>query len=888
MTLGTHAITRGDGLSWSAFGFAMGQEILLDGTPAGTIANIGDTTNSTLTITGPAFTPGSGAHVLAVFGPAVVNTSGFTFGAGTIVRTDLRSWGEFGFATGMPITIDGVVVGTATSINGYTMSVSALGSWTAGQHTVAIFDTTAGSPVLMGGDNIGISGGGGPGRIVSPTVAGGHFSATATTLTRTDGGSWVTDGFAVGRILQIGPNPSWTITAVTATTLTVSGPAIVPASIAGMAVQSLTPSLGAGRFSVSGLTLSRTDGGSWIADGFVYGQVLQIGPSPAWKVTAVTATTLTVSGPTIGDTTGMSLQGFAPSPLVVYGDTSQDGIWYSGDPHTMTQRDFGPKAFPTTIGNGTPDYIFPVADPFRYAGNDVIDASAMFAAVPNGQVPSVGVTIYGGAGNDTIKGSQANDFIAGGSGNNTIWGERGQNQLLGSDGTNVNIISRAVSFPTVNASVYQDADHLQAGNNLIYGDVPGSVATDRFGDYNDVIFGAMGVVTQDTAESTVGTVTGTQRAVPGVTITSQSNGRATLTCSSACFQLNDVGLDVSDGNVNITIGTYIYGFTDSMHATLSTNPVADETATLTLGPLHGYFRPTGTNRFGETTPEKIQTTLDILSASSTTPQNHGNNTMYGNGGDNVEVGGDGNNNIQGGPGRNLIIAGSVLLDRTTHLFNYTNPRFQNLSGTQAYNTTPSNTSAFGQAMNDGFAQCDPTGHAWWADFLSNGPAGTYSSPSCAQGSGATGITLSAPLGTASWPVFLQDSSYKGADYIAGGSGSSYIFGESNDNIIQAHGSIDIAYPTVGGSSIANQGASNFETVGNPYAGAAACMFAGNLLGDRVGACRTFAGDPLPVDPTQTLRINPSIDNNGPNYSATGSWVFGGSAGGNTVKGSDGL
>jgi len=314
------------------------------------------------------------------------------------------------------------------------------------------------------------------------------------------------------------------------------------------------PTVPAGHYSVSGLTLTRTDTGSWLTDGFVYGQVLQIGPSPAWKIAAVTATTLTLSGPAIGDTTGMAVQGFSPSPLVVFGDTSQDGVWYSGDPHTMTQRDFGPKAFPTTIGNGTPDYIFPVADTFRYAGNDVIDASALFAAVPNGQVPSVGVTLYGGAGNDTILGSQANDFIAGGSGNNVIEGERGQNQLFGSDGLNVQIISRTVSFPTVNASVYQDADHLLAGNNLMYGDTPGSIRTDRFGDFNDVIFGAMGIVTQDTVEATVGTVTGTQRTVPGVTITSNAvTGRASLTCGIACFLSSDAGLDVSDGEVETMV-----------------------------------------------------------------------------------------------------------------------------------------------------------------------------------------------------------------------------------------------------------------------------------------------------------------------------------------------
>ena len=75
---------------------------------------------------------------------------------------------------------------------------------------------------------------------------------------------------------------------------------------------------------------------------------------------------------------GATVLGYAPSPLVVYGSTSQDGIWYSGDPHTLTQRDFGPKPFPNEVGNASPDFIFPVADAFRYAGNNVIDASADF------------------------------------------------------------------------------------------------------------------------------------------------------------------------------------------------------------------------------------------------------------------------------------------------------------------------------------------------------------------------------------------------------------------------------------------------------------------------------------------------------------------------------
>lgn len=268
-----------------------------------------------------------------------------------------------------------------------------------------------------------------------------------------------------------------------------------------------------------------------------------------------------------------------------------------------------------------------------------------------------------------------------------------------------------VSFPTVNASVYQDADHLQAGSNLIYGDVPHSIATDRFGGYNDVIFGAMGIATQDTTEATIGTVMGTQHTVTATLTSNLATGRASMTCASACFSLSDVGLDISDGNINVTIGTYIYAFVSATNVTLSTNPVANEgPVSITVGPLHGYFRPTGSNAFNNPRLEKIQTTSDILSLSSTSPQNHGNDTLYGNGGDNVLVGGDGNNNIEGGPGRNLIIGGSVLLDRTTHLFNYKSGRFQDLTETQIYITSLLAAGMAARRLDDRGDRRDDGGH----------------------------------------------------------------------------------------------------------------------------------------------------------------------------------
>ena len=107
-----------------------------------------------------------------------------------------------------------------------------------------------------------------------------------------------------------------------------------------------------------------------------------------------------------------------------------------------------------------------------------------------------------------------------------------------------------------------------------------------------------------------------------------------------------------------------------------------------------------------------------------------------------------------------------------------------------------------------------------------------------------------------------------------------IFGESNNNVIQAHGSIDIAYPTPPtATSAADLAASNSETSGDPYAGAYSCQFGGYYLGDRVGACRTVPGVALALNPNAPLQLTPSVDNYGPNYSVSGSFSFGTATGG---------
>jgi len=167
---------------------------------------------------------------------------------------------------------------------------------------------------------------------------------------------------------------------------------------------------------------------------------------------------------------------------VIYGDTSQDGAWYAGSPYQALGDQI-------SQGSGALQRFFPRANPFRYSGNDLIEASALFTNY-TGSATDVGVVIYGGAGNDTIKGSQITDYLAGGSGNDLIYGNGGNDQIYGDSGINVDTISRVLSFPTVNTSTAPNSDGLVASSDTIDG-----------GTGDNIIFGDHGIITQAVADA---------------------------------------------------------------------------------------------------------------------------------------------------------------------------------------------------------------------------------------------------------------------------------------------------------------------------------------------------------------------------------------------------
>jgi len=636
----------------------------------------------------------------------------------------------------------------------------------------------------------------------------GIFDVAAGAITRVDGLSWIKAGFAVGQQITLTGDfaGSYTVTGFAdsasgpASRLLLSGPAsgmaLTAASGAHLTVAVRDWLSTTGDFQVLADRIIRKDGLSWQSPGFAIGQSVSItgvagtrvilgfdnsafgdgtalllgGPAlaPAANLAGTVAVTdrYALDHVRVGGDTIVVTGGAGPySPLVVYGDTTQDGVWYGGNPHALALHDFGAKPMPheddiavtkvaasidpvtlqtigqivrasgswldsgfttgsqilvdgklvglvrnvtaTTltlidltadftamtdgthdvavknrIGNGADHFIFPLANPFKLAGNDIIDASALFAGAPINNLPSVGFTAYGGAGDDLIIGSQAGDHLAGGSGRDTIIGNRGVDHIYGDSGVNVDVITRLLSIPTINASVTPNRDSLVASTDELYGDARGSVQSDIYGNFDDVIFGDHGRIDQD--------VTGARD---------------------------------------------------------TTKPIPAK--------LQG-----------------IQTTLSARLVQSLETQNGASDIIYGNGGQDILIGGTGDDAIDGGTGVDLIFGDHASLDRWSHLNNFTSPRFQVLSGTQIYATTGANT---GSDLTTGVAQLDPRGNleprvkaVWgpvWGDYV---------------------ITLIGHSASAEANI----AAYRGNDYIAGGADDDTIFSALGNDVVQGDGSID--------------------------------------------------------------------------------------------------
>ncbi|MGU3646985.1 hypothetical protein ACLBXX_18660 [Microbacterium sp. C23T] len=417
------------------------------------------------------------------------------------------------------------------------------------------------------------------------------------------------------------------------------------------------------------------------------------------------------------------------SPLVVYGDTSQDGVWYSGTPGDNLGMEFGPKPFDpfTHIPDGEnedDEWVFGLANPFDHSGNDIIDASGLFADLLPANLPTVGFTAYGGLGDDLIIGSQAGDHLAGGSGDDEIRGLRGVDHIYGDSGVNVDVLTRALDIATINRSprpTVTGAGFIPNGTTLtpIVGGVIGVV--------DDLLVAGYDLIYGDGA--------------PGLGLGS--------------FTVN------ANGQPEWAYDDIVFGD----HGAIDQN-VADP---------------------NEPDPrlQKIQTTAlaSILRIRSVNLDKGADDIVFGGLGRDVLVGGAGSDMMDGDQSDDILFGDAVWFDRTPG--NWTSPRFQSLCGTLLYSRsditdasnlcngapTPTENNS-GVLLVDGTPRPyrDPDGAPWWAEYdVTN----LFHDVASDRGD----------KWAATW----------GNDYLAGGAAHDVLFGQLGDDVLEGDGGIDSAF-----------------------------------------------------------------------------------------------
>jgi hypothetical protein len=758
---------------------------------------------------------------------------------GTITRTDGNSWINAGFVVDGLVSINGTPVGNVKTLNAQTLTLMTLtpafqtfanGTYTVTETNTGTISRTDGKSWLASDFVVeGIV-------TVGSLLSGITFarSSTGDTITRARG-SWIADGFLAGQDITVRGTATndltYTLAAVTATTLTLT----VSDTVTAEGPESVTISSDVGTINritdikksvsvtfaqnAAGDTIKRASG-SWIDDGFGAGHTIVVsgtaGNNRTFTIKSLTATTLTLTvsnsvtaeGPETATITDDTLNLFDLQPFFL---TSQSGT------HTIVQRN--------RLGNGEDHFIFPLAEEYQYAGNDFIDGHLLDAGVPNGQLPSIGYIAYGGAGNDTILGSQAGDILAGGSANNVIEGGRGQDEIFGADGINVNVITRVLTVATTaGKSGERDLDPINAGNNLIYGDAPGSTRNDAFGDYNKVIFGALGDITQEVSGARDTTkplpalpqrIQTTLQARQVVSLARQNHGDNYIYGNSGeSVLIGGGGNNAIDGGGSSTDGahdrTLIFGANASLNrsafaivsATWSAN-----TATITTNAANGFV--TGQLvTIADVYPGSYNGTFAVTVISPTT-------FMY-------------TLPLAANPGPGTTFGNATLLS------SFANSRFEALNGTQIYSTSPSSVAKISAATwsNNIATITTMVAHGFYSgEFVTisgvtpSGYNGTYAvavtspttftfalltnpgGPGSAFGAAAAGpdqdqvngLPQLDPRGHAPWgnyQITLFDMGVTapfnsfGNDYIAGGADDNTIFGEMGSDTIQGAGSID--------------------------------------------------------------------------------------------------
>ncbi len=511
---------------------------------------------------------------------------------------------------------------------------------TPGADTAGDDRAPTGIPALYGGLTL-VQGGGNSLIQVSGSFAVSSDGAGGGAVTRADRATWASAGFAVGARVNL-PGYQYGV-------FTIVG------------------------FSADGTTM-RLSGPGLLADPALLGTV------SVFDLYSPDTTYARVGGDHV-----VVLGGGGPSaPLVVFGDTSQDGSWYAANPSLPSGLDLGSPPTVDPPGNARA-VVVPIGQSFHYSGNDFLDAAPLFAGLASTtptSLPTIGVTFYGGPGSDTLVGSQTGDVLAGGGGDDLILGERGRDIVYGDNGLNIDLLARTVitavvagpvlldgaGDPVLDANgdpvldLLPDADPMTAGHDVLIGEGLGSAASWAVGhsDDGDVIIGDLGLVVQDVqTDRTWAFDVATQRFEPGdalrlqnvqttgdltlVTTVEQANGRGdTLEGDLGNdLLLGGGGSDTIWGNSGNDLAFGDFGL-------VACTPIGTASSgcriDLTLLPLNV---PLNDHTFSWTSLDNGKTA------------NWGNDLLNGNVGDDILIGGAGSDRITGGFGDDDLVGGST-------------------------------------------------------------------------------------------------------------------------------------------------------------------------------------------------------------------------------------
>ncbi|MEH6515891.1 MAG: matrixin family metalloprotease [Halioglobus sp.] len=367
-----------------------------------------------------------------------------------------------------------------------------------------------------------------------------------------------------------------------------------------------------------------------------------------------------------GGSDNITINGRGNGPLVVYGDTSENGERYNNSSDAASE-------------NGSS---------FANPGDDIIDASGL--EIPNPD----SVIIYGGDGDDQITGSQGDDHIAGGAGSDTINGEFGNDHIYGDSQFNVDLdlFNQDQQQPLTDQSDIDDMFEV-----VTTGDADASIQEDTInaGQGNDVVFGDHGVI---------GQVDGTRRI--------ETTGQMV---SIATTNLNDGYADTVHGNGGNDIlfggrgGDTVFGDNGYDLIFGDFGSVAAQTAATIgfgqIGAVDGagvinenelakftYFSDTSgvadSNAGADTLHGGSKAVGDTDNGDNIILGQQGGDTIYGGGSDDDIYGGhtaanglDGDDIIDGAAGDDVIVGDNGIIERSSTA---NDPRFTELTGDEIY------------------------------------------------------------------------------------------------------------------------------------------------------------------------------------------------------------